>query len=475
MFTALLPVLIKSKGVSILGFLASKRLALSLLLTLTGIALLGAIVPQETGQHEALFTGWLNKYPTLGPILVSLGITRIFSTNYFYLVVVLFFLNTLACTYAQVARLSRHSKQDVKEERFTGNWSTFLTADEVLNLAEQILRKRSFRVVPLAETKGIKGLKGQPGLWGSIIFHGGLVFLLAGVVFSVNYRLEGYKFLTEGQVFVEQHNAYSQLKEGPWFREKHIGKMFRLEEMKIIYNQDISREEFINKFSVFDQEGDFLETQEVTVSQPLQYQGYSFYFDKQGYTPLLSIFDRNGVLVRNLYTMLDTTKDGDKWYFRRTMMLEESRVQVRLDFFPDVGKGTQGFISKSYILNNPGLVITQNPGQAEAKQALLKIGESVKIGEFVYSFGDIKRYSGYRIVFDGGVWLVYLSFLIIIAGGALIYIFVPRSIQVEVREDQGRVLVMVRGQTRNYFDLFGEEFAEITGLLLGETGEVTGE
>jgi len=157
------------------GYLRSFDLGILLMTLLLVLCVAGATIPQRTLLGAQEYERWRLSWPMCASVLQALGITEVFDSPVFALVLGLLVCNLGACSVARVRGL-------------------------VAARARLVSRG-----------------------WGSAVFHASLVVLFLGGFVGRLTRFEGYVEMCEGGGFRDAHDAYQHRHEGPLFLDGYSG------------------------------------------------------------------------------------------------------------------------------------------------------------------------------------------------------------------------------------------------------------
>ncbi len=196
------------------------RTAIVLLFLLALAAIPGSLLPQRSLSRNAVGQYFVD-HPDLAPVLDRLYLFDVFSSPWFAAVYLLLFVSLVGCVVPRAIEHARalraapppaprhlHRLPDAASDR------TPLPADEALDVVEEELRVRRFRVVRrrrdgAAELSAEKGYLKEAG---NLLFHLSLLGLLLGLAGGKLWGYEGSIVVTEGQGFCnsfQQYDTYS--------------------------------------------------------------------------------------------------------------------------------------------------------------------------------------------------------------------------------------------------------------------------
>ncbi|HWI54209.1 MAG TPA: cytochrome c biogenesis protein ResB, partial [Desulfobacteria bacterium] len=286
-----------------------------------------------------------------------------------------------------------------------------------------------------------QGVKGKYGYWGSLIFHLSFIVILAGIVLSVYYGFYGSLLITEGQKLnLNSMESYVEINRRPLGGVSLDDLEVNLKKFERIY-QNGKFTDYIATTELFSA-GYKIENPQVKVNQPLKFRGTKLVLDQYGYAPLFTIRDKSGTIIQEAYFNLKvlTTVQTD------SISLPDGKT-VNLRFFPDFEKKGQNVRTKSEFPQNPVFVTKwdQNKG-------LLFLGKSLQVGDWEITFSNLSYWVLFRVAKDPGEPVIYIGFLISLAGIGLRLLFPRVGYRVSIKGDKasgytGEISISARGIT----------------------------
>ncbi|NQT14782.1 MAG: cytochrome c biogenesis protein ResB [Planctomycetes bacterium] len=361
-------------GTSIIDIAASRRLSLVLVALLIGLSLVGAVVPQEGMHTRGDIASWQDAHPVLGSAFITLGFFRIFHSWSFMLVILVLAINTLACTL------------------------------------------KRFLLKPV--TQGSDRLSRI----GSIVFHVSIIGVLAGGFLSSSMRLDGYIGLTEGETFVEQHDQYLRIVEGPLRPERHTGFTVRLVEVITKHHGANHLVELGARLAFASSTNPAIELS-VGVNKPVEYGGLVFTQDERGFSPRTLITDAGtGAGLVNSFFSLKTFRTPSGPEYRDFLPLPFLEQRTILNVYPSHSMQDGRAIKTGDELRNPLLVVeTGDDTESVTEVAWLLPGATADLGAHRLTFAELRQWSTFKVVDDPGYPVVAFFLWTGVAGLAARY------------------------------------------------------
>jgi cytochrome c biogenesis protein len=214
--------------------LQSRRLAVSLIVSLAAYGIVGTLVPRGAPADSAV-RSWADAYPVLESVASPLGLHRAYSSPLFLTFAVLLAACTGACAVERTRRALRIARE--MRESSEGALRHLRTRPQVavcavsgtdsqtaLATAEAGIRTTGLRVHRRAEV--VEALSGGWGVFGSPLFHWAIVALMVAAAAGQATRAEGFIGLPIGERVSDSRSNYLQITEGPLFGSRFTGVEF---------------------------------------------------------------------------------------------------------------------------------------------------------------------------------------------------------------------------------------------------------
>ncbi|MDA8235242.1 MAG: cytochrome c biogenesis protein ResB [Clostridia bacterium] len=440
-------------AISIWRFLTSVKLAMALLILIILLILMAVLTEVDKLPLGVALRNL--------PIIKTLGLDSPLDTWFFMATVYLLLINTFCCTWAQVkkARLLWWRPPGRLTPKFS--WDISKNGEKPYNRITALLRARGYKIVI---EKGI--LTAQRNRWGCvgpIILHVGLIVIMVGGLLKLNAGMTGIFPVTEGFAFEDRPENYITYQKGPWF--DHSSSLFTLTLDKFYYR--INAKKYPDKFEAalrVAQSNGETGAGAVSTGFPLTMGHLTFHsYDNFGFTPRLIIQEEGGGVLDS-YIALDTSWNGSarEFIFRGEFTQPSSGKQVEVEFYPDGDEIRPKPVKKSYRFDSPAVsVVIKNGSGGDFRQVIQK-GEEKKQGNIRVAFQDYRAWASLVVKVDPGMNLVYAGFWLVIGGTALIYLVIPRRIEVWAGDDG---ILNLGATTPRFFGSFNEELEEIKVLL----------
>ena len=427
----------------------SKKLAIMTITALTITIIIGAILSKQAslpGQQTGLFD-------------------RFYLSGWVIILIVILFLNTLACTVQQFRVLPKTKGQRKLNLVAKTNNSFDLKCPTAGKLNPSIARFLAAKRLAYSYQDNAYVIeKNKLGKYGSVVFHISLLLMLLGFTLSSLMSMEGTMVITEGQTRPDEPSSYVFLRLAPFFPPANEDKFaVTLQQLKINYPGQGVPDDYSSAITLTTNSGTTKEAL-VTKSAPAYLDGISFHQDLYGYAPAVVIKDKTGRLILETYVNLATRSQPSAQTYEDSFTVPGTELKVGLTFFPDLSK-KENYITGSYQPVNPGLQVLVSQGEQVLFSGSAAIGETIEFGNYQVGFPDFRRWSAIMISKDPGLPLVYSGFLLAVAGLIMIYLLSPQKIYIYLQQEGSYSRVIIGGTSRRYPQRFQELIEELKGEL----------
>ena len=492
--------------------LTSMRTALLLLLLLAVAAIPGSLVPQRSSDPNGV-TQYFNNNPDLAPVLDSFQMFDVYTSAWFSSIYLLLFVSLIGCIIPRTkhhfqALRARPPRTPVRLSRLAGyterplpvpaGSTTEAAADAAIARAATELKKAGYRVERY-ELRGEASVSAERGYLretGNLVFHTALMGVLVAVGVGGGFGFSGQRVIVEGQSFVNTLAAYDSFNPGRFFDDTWLTPYrLTLDELEVVYETENAAAlgqaiDFTARVTVQGDRDPLERT--VKVNEPLYEFGTDVYLLGNGYAPTITVRDPDGEVAWT-DSVPFLPQDGNLTSIgvvKVTDGLEEQLGMVGF-FYPTQTTLSSGAYSSSYpdlvfpvlTLNvyagdlginegTPTSVYTLDPtgmeqltgGDTGVDSIELMPGQTAELpggrgtvtfenanpgaadGEFAES---VKRFASFDVHNDPSQGWV-LVFAILILGGLMVSLFVPRRrvwVKAATRPD-GSVVLEYAGLAR---------------------------
>lgn len=277
-----------------LSAFASVKLTIALMSLIAASILIGAWCPQESQVGFAKVVETYGK--ETAESLRQWGITDIFHTPFFLVLIALITLNMIACSVQRVFPKARLMKQkmpfigqnEIKKFPDAIDQGLKCPAAEALNTLASSLKRQGYNV-EIKEGK-LTGEWAKISRLAATVTHIGLLSLLAGITISSWTGFNGFKPVPLADTMSFEDSEHSKL----W-----IGKLpkwrLRVDDTRREDYESGDPKQWYTKLSVLDRDGKVLKQQEISVNNPLSYDGVDIYQSSWGLDSIDISFNKKGL------------------------------------------------------------------------------------------------------------------------------------------------------------------------------------
>jgi cytochrome c biogenesis protein len=285
--------------------LTSMRTALVLLLLLALAAVPGSLVPQRSSDPNGVLQ-YAARDPEGFKVLDALGLFSTFTTPWFSAIYLLLFLSLIGCIIPRTkhhfdALRARPPKTPARLSRLVGFTSvdTTVDAETAVVSARQVLKNQGYRVERYGDS--ISAERGYLRETGNLVFHTALVGVLAAVGLGGAFGYTGQRLLVEEEPFTNVLADYDSFTGGPWVDPDTSLEPFTLRldsfEPQYTFTDDAWHPlDYDANVSVREPGGDWV-ARTIKVNSPLEVGGSQVYLLGNGYAPIVTVRDADGLEV----------------------------------------------------------------------------------------------------------------------------------------------------------------------------------
>lgn len=354
----------------------------------------------------ALYAAFLAVWATSSPPHVVANIAGLAP---FWLVYGLLLVNTGVCLWNRLPALRRRL---AREPRFTGrepDWRLAAGDGPGPQSMRRSLRRAGFRT-RIEEERRVVAVRRRWAPLGTYLFHAAFFLVAAGFLLSMAARREATVWVAVGEEFtgrpdqVLSRSAPRLLAAGAVPRDL----AFRLTDL---------RPEFWGDQLLFTGLAADLELADgvatTRINRPL-WIGWSSFLRLSGfgYVPRYELRDRQGRVLDSAFVKMNLFPPGQNDYFR----VEGYPHRFRLEILPDVSFEDGRAVNRSLNLRRPGVLVEVSRGKLVLAEELLVDGADLEFEGLRISFPEIRTWGELSVVRDPGVVVLFLGYLLGLAG-----------------------------------------------------------
>jgi cytochrome c biogenesis protein len=402
---------------------ANLQLAIFLLLLIAFFSALGSIIDQDKP-----FDFYIKNYPTLffnRPLWTYLklfSLDQIYSAWWFFLLLIIFGLCLLSCTFLQqfpALKFARRYYFYSYPSQFKKLKFTFVKPTLIKSQACFRLRNENYSI--FQNQKGFYSYKGLIGRIGPVIVHLSIICILVGSMLGALRGFTAQEFVPKSEIFhiqnIVKSGQLSNLSQQP----------LRINDFWIDYTKSGFIQQFQSDISILSGKGQEIQRKTISVNDPLVYKGVTYYQTDWGITGL-----RLKVVGQDKNLQLPVSK------------IPTSSQKLWISWFPINLSEKKGLIlllntarGKVELYNeNAEFLKTLQLGQP----LILENRSPITIFEFIVSTGiQIKTDPGLKLIYSGFLFLILSSFVSYISFSEIWLLDSPISVFVGGQTNRAKI------------------------------------
>jgi cytochrome c biogenesis protein len=429
-----------------LKFLTNKKLVMVLFMLLTSSFILATTLPQA-GSFSADKPAWYVKSPWLSGAIHTAGLDSVFSTRWFFLISLVFFLSLLSTTLEQGGSALRLTRQSPPPG---GSGGTGLA----IALADFRAALRSLGYHCLADSGPIQRYVKAPwGYWGNFLLHAGMT---TTVLFSLVYVLTEQRTLLQvyqGET-VELSPESATTISGLLARSLDYPAAVRLEELHPQFWDNGMLQSLAADFEFQDRE-QHREKARIAVNSKQVMRGQTAYLNPKFGTAFNLVFMGPGFPISHEKLRLPVApRRGMAVYGTQPVL--DGRFTLKAKFLETEGE-------RGMLPQHPELALRLYQGEQLLGEARLAEGKSAVLGPLAVVLKDAHPWA--ELLFDSsyGVSGIFFGFFLTLCGALILYCTVPREVVIRSQEDGIRVW----WKAIKFRDLYREEGERVLAICEG--------
>lgn len=251
--------------------------------------------------------------------------------------------------------------------------------------------------------------------FGMILFHLSFVTMFAGIIYNSLFYFRGILRVTEGETMPNGDPASYDLKEsGRFFRYTRLTGETTLNRLETHYKVDGKDKRLAYDVSVG--YPGFKKNGMIYLTHPLDYHGLGYFAEKQGYSVLAVICDRNGKELYGGHLPLQTLMRGKDDYFYTTGTKEAPGslrfpappeaplVDLQVELRPDQKQERTGEVTFRVRRLGADLMPAGEP-----VQGTVAVGALFDGGDYRFVVKEVRYWVGMKVTYEPGQPLVLTS------------------------------------------------------------------
>ena len=260
--------------------------------------------------------------------------------------------------------------------------------------------------------------------FGMILFHLSFVTMFAGIIYDSLFKFEGIIRLTEGESLQSgDPQSYDLARQGRFFNFQNLKGSTTLNSMQTKYNVD-----GLDKTVAYDVTigtVDKMKQGIVFITHHLDYDGFRYFRDKEGYSVLLVISDKQGRELTGAFIPLQSYRQKDNSFiyasgnkdapsdFNFPQDATKPLYNIQFVYHPSKLSERGGDVSYKVRPYRADNVPNTDTPLAEGTVA---VGSSVPAGENLIVFKEVRYWAAMNVRYDPGQSLVLLSLWVGLGG-----------------------------------------------------------
>lgn len=445
----------------------SKLLAVILIALLAIFSAIGMIIPQ-TDPNPGNYQAWAIKFPLLAPLIETLGLNNLFRTWWFATLGVIFFTNLAACTARQIQQsivIWRRRRQPIQSAPLAG----FAAAGDYGFVRAETIKAFARAGYSITDDSGddLMMEKHRWGIWGSVVFHIGLIVVVFAVLLTGAVKTTGYMMVAEGETRREIHDNYDVIYQGPFFKTTdHYGFEITMKKQQKYFDEK-GRLDYIKSDVLISENGLPVLEKQITRGEPLLYKDIRFFEYDDGFAPLVTLKKGDGSVAWQTYLLLNTHRYSTRrTYYYNNLSIPGTPYTMTMEFYPEMAFKGKTVYNRSNQLKNPGAkIVIREKGRVVAEKVIKK-EEPLVFGGYRLNFGEIKSWTGLEVVRDPGAGILFGGFWLNLAGLIVLYFLRYQKVQLNLAADGRLTRVKVCHYALRHRKILADDITSvISGLV----------
>ncbi|MBI4827087.1 MAG: cytochrome c biogenesis protein ResB [Nitrospirae bacterium] len=266
--------------------------------------------------------------------------------------------------------------------------------------------------------------------FGMILFHLSFVAILGGVVYNSLFYFRGLMRLTEGETLSNGAlQSYNYKERGRFFDISNLKGEITLVNVQSDYKVDGVGKGWAYNVSISD--GGAAKEGIIYITNSLDYNGVSYYNDKEGYSILTILYDKEGREIYGGHISLQSLKQKDDTYFYTTGTKDgpgtlpfpyypvEPLFNLQAAYFPDSIKNRAGEVFFQVWPLNISDARHSEKAMAEGQSP---VGERLQVGDYYLAVQEVRYWAGINVSYEPGKPIVLGSLWMGLGGMVITFI-----------------------------------------------------
>lgn len=385
---------------TVLKKLANLNLSIFILFLISICCVVGSLIEQD---QNLLY--YQDNYPITSlsisilnwKLIYYLGLDHIFQTAWFILILIVFMLTLLSCTFFTQLPSLRNARRwkfiyqnDIHRSDFSFTNNDLCNNNSLIIMTYSLLYTDFF---VFGQGDSIYSYKGLYGRISPIFVHFSLVAILLGSMFSFLSNFVAQEIIPNGELFHIRNIVHSGL-----FNCFPPNLFGHIDNFSIDYNVDGSIRQFFSKLSLISGQNEVVLTKTISVNKPLKYRHLTFYQTDWELNAFKIRLADNQMLQKKL---VKTVINNKKCWL----------CNIIMDDYKQVFFAIFDLSSPIVLFNSEGLLIGK-----------ILIGQPFYLNNLFFVIDDVLTSTGLQIKMDSGIVTVYLGFFALMLSTVLSYL-----------------------------------------------------
>ena len=403
--------------------LASHNLALILIGLLSLAVAAGGTLPQTTRLSPDQLSAWFSEWPLISAIFDTTGLSNVFGTWWFLVLVFFLLLNmTAGISFSISYRLAQYSGTKQPRYELQGEGA-------VPDLRLLKIRQRKKNGESSAYRQGLLGLVGIP------LFHLGIALIVMAALWSTWEGYGAHFELSEGESYAGQEERLKA--DRGWLHAVKFDALLRLDEIHIELKDRKYLIDLKAKFSVQERGGE-IRYEVLETNHPIAISGYRLYPNNTvGYS---AVFDR-----------ILQTGERRRLYVHFQAPLSSWEASYRLERSMLVELGEAPLYYRMTLQNDETvrLALAVTKAGEEIANGDLGPGDRIDLGDYKLEFRGVVPWLGLYLASDRPMWMFFCAIVITLMGYLFHLMVRFRRVEIAVTETGWQVKAWtMRGDDR---------------------------
>lgn len=260
--------------------------------------------------------------------------------------------------------------------------------------------------------------------FGMILFHLSFVAMFAGIIYNSLFYFDGIIRLTEGETLRSgDPQSYDSVRHGRFFDYAWLKGHTKL--VSVLPNYKVGTAEKRVAYEITVGEGRRTKKGVIFVTNHLDFNGFRYYNDKEGYSTLVILYDKNGNELYGAYLPLQSVKQKDDSFLYATgtiagpgsypfpQNLLKPEFNLQMVYSPDKSKDRAGEVLFRVW---PLEANDEHRGAKPLAEGKAAVGARFDTGQYILSVKEIRYWVGMSVRFDPGKPIVLASLCVGLGG-----------------------------------------------------------